>query len=306
MNDSFASRIKILDHSSKLLSFPKKFDNRIYLSFTKKFNYDYVSPFSIKYVDEGSTFYKVNGVSYKLNKHQVLIINNKSEVCSGLGINSSEVNKGLSIFLDPHLLYDVFRTFNQFPDDIPEYEERSKCQQLPVFYNDIIDKDTELISFLKNQYTLLFHNPYVEIYASYYYNICEVLLRSQMNFITKMESINRIKASTRMEIVKRVFCAKQIMDDIYMNNFNLDELARSCALSKFFLIKCFKQVFHTTPNQYFIGRKIEKAKELLAAGKTVSEVACTLNYPNIFSFSRQFKLCTNLSPSKYKTSCQDN
>jgi AraC family transcriptional regulator len=303
MNDFFATNIRILDYRSDIPDFPERLENRIYLSSTKKFNYDYESPFSVKYVDHGSTFYKVNGVFHKVKKHQVLIINNKSEVCSGLGIDSTEVNKGLSIFLDPRLVYEVFRTLRQYPKDIPDYEDGSKCGQLPVFYNDIIDRDAELISFFKKQYSLFLNHPYADIDPSYYYTTAETVLKSQMNFMAKMENIRKIKASTRMEILKRVLCAKEIMDDANMYTFDLDELARSCALSKFFLIKCFRQVFHTTPNQYFIMRKIEKAKELLAAGKTVSEVSYTLNYPNIFSFSRQFRLCTDLSPSKYKIRC---
>ncbi len=217
-----------------------------------------------------------------------------------MGIDSAEVNKGLSIFLDPRLVYDVFRAHHQYPKDIPAYEDGSKCGQLPFFYNDIIDKDAALISFFKNQYALFCHRPYADIDPSCYYTIAEALLKSQMNFFAKMENIDKVKASTRMEILKRVLCAKQIMDDVNGYTFNLDELAKSCALSKFFLIKSFRQVFHTTPNQYYIGRRIEKAKELLAAGKTVSEVSYTLNYPNNFSFSRQIRLCTDLSPSKYK------
>ncbi len=65
MNDFFATNINILDYRSNIPDFPEKFGNRIYLSFTKKFDYAYESPFSIKYVDHGSTFYKVNGVFTK-------------------------------------------------------------------------------------------------------------------------------------------------------------------------------------------------------------------------------------------------
>ncbi|MEO8766588.1 MAG: helix-turn-helix domain-containing protein, partial [Ginsengibacter sp.] len=72
-------------------------------------------------------------------------------------------------------------------------------------------------------------------------------------------------------------------------------------LSKYFLIRSFKEVFKITPHQYHIQVKINKAKELLQHQHlSVTEVARILNYPNIFTFSRQFHATTQHAPSGFK------
>ena len=129
----------------------------------------------------------------------------------------------------------------------------------------------------------------------------EQLLQFQYNIFKKLYGINKVKYSTKQEILKRVLLAKEIIDTNFLQNFDLNYLAKESSLSKYFLIKSFKQVFRVTPHQYHIQLKINKAKELLQYKKlSVSEVAYFLNYPNIFSFSRQFRLVTQYSPLRYK------
>src|SRR4051794_9408334 len=101
-----------------------------------------------------------------------------------------------------------------------------------------------------------------------------------------------MRPSTRLEIAKRISYAKELLDSQKSETFNLDELATACSLSKFFLIRSFKQVFSKTPHQYFIERKIDRARNLLKQGRTVTDTAITLGYPDIFSFSRQFRKIT--------------
>jgi AraC-like DNA-binding protein len=65
----------------------------------------------------------------------------------------------------------------------------------------------------------------------------------------------------------------------------------------------FSEIEGQTIEQYLIGQKIEKAKELLSYNElTVSEIAYALNYTDSHHFSHQFKAKTNLSPTQYRKS----
>ena len=140
-----------------------------------------------------------------------------------------------------------------------------------------------------------------ELDESYYYTICENLLQFQYNIFKSLYGINKVKYSTRQEILKRVSVAKEIIEDNYLQNLDLNWLAKESCLSKYFLIKSFKQVYNITPHQYQIRLKINEAKKLLRQKNlSVTEVARYLNYPNIYSFSRQFKLATYYSPVAFK------
>ncbi|NHE55518.1 helix-turn-helix domain-containing protein [Cyclobacterium plantarum] len=53
--------------------------------------------------------------------------------------------------------------------------------------------------------------------------------------------------------------------------------------------------------QYFIGLKIEKAKEWLSyESMNISEIAWSLDYSSVQHFSAQFKKVTGLTPSQFK------
>lgn len=53
------------------------------------------------------------------------------------------------------------------------------------------------------------------------------------------------------------------------------------------------------PGDFRIKKRIERARELLNSGCNVKQTSNTLGYPDSFTFSRQFKRVTGISPMKY-------
>ena len=66
-------------------------------------------------------------------------------------------------------------------------------------------------------------------------------------------------------------------------------------------IKQFKKAFGLSPVQYRIQHKITVAKQLLAEGLPVGEIAASLGYPDIYSFTHQFTTVTGQSPSDFRS-----
>ena len=68
-----------------------------------------------------------------------------------------------------------------------------------------------------------------------------------------------------------------------------------------YLSNLFTEVVGTTIEQYFIGQKIERVKELLIYDElSLSEIAFQLNYSSISHLSKQFKKVTGLTPTHFK------
>jgi len=53
------------------------------------------------------------------------------------------------------------------------------------------------------------------------------------------------------------------------------------------------------PGECRIKKRIEKGQELLQEGVNVKETSAQLGYSDAYSFSRQFKQVTGISPGKY-------
>ena len=67
--------------------------------------------------------------------------------------------------------------------------------------------------------------------------------------------------------------------------------------------KKFTNAFGVSPVQYRIRHRITIAKKFLAAGLPVGEIAISLGYPDIYSFTHQFTAVTGQSPTEFREIC---
>jgi AraC family transcriptional regulator len=81
----------------------------------------------------------------------------------------------------------------------------------------------------------------------------------------------------------------------------LDALAKLVHLSSYYFCRAFKQSFGTPPHRYHIGRRIERAKTLLAEPThSVTEIALELGFSETSSFSAAFRHVTGITPTDYR------
>ena len=86
----------------------------------------------------------------------------------------------------------------------------------------------------------------------------------------------------------------------YSRNINNDTLSAITGMSTVYFRKLFTQVMGISPIAYTKQLRIEKAKEMLKSDYgTLSDVAQSLGYSNLYDFSRDFKKHTGIAPSKY-------
>ncbi len=94
--------------------------------------------------------------------------------------------------------------------------------------------------------------------------------------------------------------ACRIIEENILNKISMPEIAAELKMSYSAFRKKFLQELGVPPGKYLINKRIEKAYELLLQGCPVGEVADQLNYPDIYTFSRQFKKHTGNTPSETK------
>lgn len=77
-------------------------------------------------------------------------------------------------------------------------------------------------------------------------------------------------------------------------------IAARLGLSEYALRALFHRRLRTTPGQYRIARKMERACDLLAAGRLHREVAAELGFADACVFARRFKRCTGVTPTAWR------
>ena len=80
-----------------------------------------------------------------------------------------------------------------------------------------------------------------------------------------------------------------------------DILAEVAGMSTVYFRKLFTQVMGVSPMAYARQLRIEKAKQMLHSDYgSLSQVALSLGYANLYDFSRDFKKHTGIPPSEYQ------
>lgn len=86
------------------------------------------------------------------------------------------------------------------------------------------------------------------------------------------------------------------------SNLSLEEMARSAFITKYDLIRKFKQAFGLTPHQFQIQNRVRKAQRLFLQTKTLTEAAFTAGFCDQSHFIKSFEKLLGLTPSAYKKS----
>lgn len=78
------------------------------------------------------------------------------------------------------------------------------------------------------------------------------------------------------------------------------KLADIAGISEIYFRKLFKSSFGQSPGQYIQTLRINRAKDLLSSGESVSNAALLSGYGNAYHFCRIFKEKTGTTPSEYR------
>ena len=95
--------------------------------------------------------------------------------------------------------------------------------------------------------------------------------------------------------------AKKLIEENYMKDFSLDELADKMHINKFYLLRTFKEVTGETTLQYHNHIRIDKAKELLKQPElSMSYIAYETGFNSASHFSRVFVKVAGITPTEYR------
>ena len=89
-------------------------------------------------------------------------------------------------------------------------------------------------------------------------------------------------------------------EDLPSKRFS-DYLSEKLSHDYTYMANLFSEVLGTTIEQFIIGHKIERIKELIIYGElNMTEIAWKMNYSSVAHLSNQFKKVTGLTPSHFK------
>ncbi|CAM9240013.1 AraC family transcriptional regulator [Acinetobacter bereziniae] len=82
---------------------------------------------------------------------------------------------------------------------------------------------------------------------------------------------------------------------------SLDELSQAVGVSRYAIIRLFKNNFGLTPHAYQLNQKINTARHLLKSGQTIVQTAHALGFNDQSHFHHVFKSHTGITPKQFQT-----
>lgn len=107
------------------------------------------------------------------------------------------------------------------------------------------------------------------------------------------------KKEVRKSISSAVTGVKKQIDQNPTNGNKTAYLAGIAGVSRNVLQEAFKAKYGTSIGAYKLQTRMSKAKQQLRSGKSIKEIAITLEYSSPSSFSNAFKNYFQLSPTEW-------
>lgn len=167
----------------------------------------------------------------------------------------------------------------------------SQTHQPARFTQQVVWKNSSLGAALTAEfeqlYFTLWHSPSVFE--------CEALLGQWL-----MKVLDLSHFDTAQKSMSRVWqVAEQLTADLQAK-VSLSDLAGHHGLSKFQLIRQFKQTYGQAPHSYLVDQRIKAAKLKLAQGDKLVDVAQAVGFADQAHFQRMFKQRFALTPREYQ------
>jgi AraC-like DNA-binding protein len=123
------------------------------------------------------------------------------------------------------------------------------------------------------------------------------------SFDRLMERVQRLLAATsgkgnetRPEIRK----ALEMLQKRFADPVPLDQLTEHVGLSKFHLIRVFRDEIGVAPHAFQLQLRISRARQFLASGRSLAEVAAACGFADQAHFSRCFKTAVGYTPGAFR------
>lgn len=247
--------------------------------------------------EKGSCNYYVNGIKNQIDQNNVFFVNRGSQLAiktTAFGVTPTMLffNSQLPDLVQHSLIYSdevLLENFDNLPYDFSYLERVHVDAGLRDRIISLIELGSSCSSFADIQADAAVRA------------IFEDLLKANREAYKFSQNIQAVKASTRLEIFRRVSLARNWMEENFNTPITLEDIAAVASMNSQHFLRMFKQVYCITPHQYLIDLKLRKAKHLLESTKlTINDKCLAVGFESIFSFSILYKKRFGRPPSQLR------
>ena len=256
-------------------------------------------PLSVKCAFNGSEYYQKRSCKYAVSDENFLLLNEGTTYSSY--IEPGNEVESLTINFSREYQNDVRRVMGMPADRLLDQPFESPGEM--IFVEEKLYKHNNFVSpliFKLRSLSRHFSENEASISETLYF-LLVALVQNNTRLIHEIESVDAARLSTKKEIYRRLNEVKDYIDSCSNEDITLESLSKIALMSPFHLLRQFKKNFQTTPYQYLISRRLDRAMDILnRSDATLADICFIAGFRDTSSFCKLFRKKYRLSPQQYR------
>lgn len=252
----------------------------------REFSFHYHEFYKIIYLVDGKVDYKVEGKTYHLKPHDFVLVG--ANVIHKPEIDGAAPYERYIVYLSEEFLAEenergeslkyCFAEAERLQNRVVHFEPESYEQLVGCLMR------MEQIERQKEEYMgdLLLKSAFLEFMVLFNRNV----VRQPKAYITTAAYHGKV-----IDVI--TYIQEHLTEDI-----NVDVLARQCYISKYYLMRQFKEATGYSIHQYINEKRIQAARRMILSGMPASKACYECGFKDYSTFARRFKMIVGRAPSK--------
>ena len=252
----------------------------------QEFAFHYHEFYKIIYYVDGKVDYKVEGKTYHLKPHDFVLVG--ANVIHKPEIDKTAPYERYVVYLSENFLSEK----NERGESLKYCFEEAERQQNrvvhfePDSYEQLVGclLRMEKITQQKDEYMgdLLLKSAFLEFMVLFNRNV----VRQPKAFITTAAYHEKV-----IDVI--TYIQGHLAEEI-----NADILAKQCYISKYYLMRQFKEATGYSIHQYINEKRIQAARSMILSGMPASKACYECGFRDYSTFARRFKMIVGRAPSR--------
>ncbi len=259
-------------------------------------SFDHVSRLSIRWVLGGTQYYRLGGSHHhRIDPTSYLLIAHGQSYATALPDPKSVM---VGVAFRPSLVKNVLQVAVRKDEDLID-TEHDGTGELPLV-DRRFDCATEMAELRSRVVTTIDEGRAgMEEREALVIRLLELIVRDHGHYMHRADRLVARRASTRVELLRRLSMGRDYMDAFFHRPLSLREIAREACMSEYHFLRAFRDAFGESPFAYLGRRRMQEAERLLAqTNRSVSDIALMVGFDNVSAFSRRFRNIMGQTPTQ--------
>lgn len=234
----------------------------------------------ILFIADGRGTVEINGRKFDITKNDIVIYN--------ADVRHAEQSSAAEPLEVDFIAFDKIQLKNLPPNVILPLN--ANCIFNATSFSDIL---SQLFDIIREELTVK-NEFYTEIVNHASYTLLMYIFRV---INCTLDSVTPLDKANILSIVLTY------IDDNFLNNISLSDIAEECYVNKYYLSHAFRENFGMSVGQYIRSKRLDLAqKRIRETNLPISDIAGQCGFSDLTYFDRQFKKTAGLTPMQYRKS----